>query len=185
MFFYICGQFTLKSQRRIITLFIKKAYRPYIVCPVSDQNKPWDPHVCCSTHIMDRRAWVNATRYATPFVFPVTWKEPKDNVSDWHFCLTLVSGHTHKTKHTICYPNLPLGLRPVLHSMGVSVHKRPVLEYLEYCEVMEWENSCEDEESMQSDSCLYLIMQPELNDIIYDLNLSKITAEVLASILQE
>jgi hypothetical protein len=65
------------------------------------------------------------------------WKEPKQHTSEYYFCLSHVSGHTSKTKDTICYPNLSLTLRPTLHGEGLRFRKRPELGNLEFDEVID------------------------------------------------
>jgi hypothetical protein len=73
-----------------------------------------------------------------PLGAPMIWREPKKHISDCYFCLTHVSGHTSKTRDTICYPNLPLALRPVPHGEGLPVLKRPELGNLQCDKVMDW-----------------------------------------------
>jgi len=77
-------------------------------------------------------------------------------------------------------------LRPTLHDEGLCFHKRPELGNLEFDEVMDCngENKYEHEEYVPSDLCLHLIMQPELNNLTYYLNLLKIKAGVTTSRLQ-
>jgi hypothetical protein len=48
-----------------------------------------------------------------------------DHISDCYFCLTYVSGHISKMKHTICYPDLTS-----VHGEGLTVPKRPELRNL-------------------------------------------------------
>jgi len=48
-----------------------------------------------------------------------------DRVSDCYFCLTSITGVTAKSKHTVQYPNIPSVMRPVPHSVELSVSKPP------------------------------------------------------------
>jgi hypothetical protein len=80
--------------------------------------------------------WLNGTNHGIPLGVPMIWKEPKQHISDYCYCLSHVSGHTSKTKDTICYPHLPLASRPTLHGEGLHFHKRPELGNLEFDEVM-------------------------------------------------
>ena len=48
-FCYICGGFTMSLQKHILTTRTRKAYNYYFGCKVGDQDKPWAPHVCCSS----------------------------------------------------------------------------------------------------------------------------------------
>jgi hypothetical protein len=58
-FFYIHGQFTLKSQKITVMPVIKKAYKLYFGCKLGDQDKNCAPHICCSMCAVDVRAWLN------------------------------------------------------------------------------------------------------------------------------
>ena len=39
LFCYICGSFTVKTQRRAITSDVKRIYQLYFGCPLGDQDK--------------------------------------------------------------------------------------------------------------------------------------------------
>jgi hypothetical protein len=84
---------------------------PYFGCPVGDQDKPWASHVRLSTCAVYLRVWITGTRHAMPFAFSEVWREIKEYVCDYYFCLTPASGHSSTTKHIIYYPNLSLVLR--------------------------------------------------------------------------
>jgi hypothetical protein len=77
-------------------------------------------------------------------------------------------------------------LRPTPHGEGLPFLKWPELGNLQFDEVMDLygENNYEDEEYVPPDLCPHLIMQPELNNLTYDLNLSKIKEEFTTSRLQ-
>jgi len=45
LFFYVCGEVTLATNRRSITPLIKKAYHLYVGCKLGDQDKKWAPHI--------------------------------------------------------------------------------------------------------------------------------------------
>jgi hypothetical protein len=42
-FCYICGEVTFSSQKRAITLIIRKVYHLYFGCQIGDQDKSWAP----------------------------------------------------------------------------------------------------------------------------------------------
>ena len=44
---------------------------------------------------------------------------------DCYFCLTIITGVTPKSKHTVNYPNLPSAMGPVPHSSELPVPKPP------------------------------------------------------------
>jgi len=48
-FGYVCGDLTLKDQRRSLIPVVKKCYKLYFGCKNGDQGKKWVPHICCST----------------------------------------------------------------------------------------------------------------------------------------
>lgn len=80
-----------------------------------------------------------------------------------------MSGHTYKTKHTICYPDPPLAFRSVLYGGP----KRPGLRNLKCDEVMDWneKNSHEDKEYVPPGVYHHLTTQPKLNNLTCALNL--------------
>jgi hypothetical protein len=103
--------------------------------------------------------------------------------------MTEVAGFTSKNKQHISYPNLPSAMRPVLHSDDLEVPVPP------QCWTMDEDDSesldggevrqdSDKDFSDQSDGP-HLINQSELNDLVRDLNLSKLQAELLGSRLQK
>jgi len=111
----------------------------------------------------------------------VVWKE-QDRLTDCYFCLTKTDGHNSKSKHTIVYPNIPSALRPVEHGDSLPNSKPP-----QQWTLQEEPNSTSPEDE-SGPSCFnvdpdfpeltvpYLISLSELNDLVTDLNLSKIQA---------
>ena len=88
-FCYICGQFTLKSQRRGITQLAKYAYNAYFGMKLGDQDKKWAPHIICSTCNKNLTQWLKG-KGKMQFAVPMTWREPLDHTTDCYFCLTNV-----------------------------------------------------------------------------------------------
>jgi hypothetical protein len=72
MFWYICSQFTFKSQKRTITPVIKKAYELYFGCNISDHDENWAPHICCSMCTVD--LWACIMENDMPFATPMIWR---------------------------------------------------------------------------------------------------------------
>src|SRR6218665_3876493 len=70
-FCYICGEFTVKSQRRFMTGLVKKAYELYFSCKIGDQDKAWAPHICCARCAVYLRPWLRDTPKAMPFAVPM------------------------------------------------------------------------------------------------------------------
>ena len=195
-FCYICGYFTLIRQRRNITSFVRRGYKAYFGLTLGDQDKKWAPHAVCHNCEEMLRDWTKGKRKGLPFGIPMTWREPKDHTTDCYFCLINTKGVGKKNRHKISYPSIPSAIRPTLHSDELPV---PVFNGLSPAEE---EGSDKDQESehetqeilADSDDSSYgtpesstpqKFSQPELNDLVRDLGLSKNAAEVLASRLQE
>jgi hypothetical protein len=121
-----------------------------------------------------------------PFAVPLVWREQKDHLTDCYFCLTKISRIFLKSKHSIQYPSLPSAVRPMLHSQDLPVSKPPEKWTIDD------DNSDDEPVPMEQDISnpdfqpstsneLHLISQGELNDLVRDLNLSKIQTEFLGS----
>ena len=54
-FCYICGEYTLKDQRKGITGFVKQSYFAYFDVKLGDQDKPWAPYKVCKTCVENLR----------------------------------------------------------------------------------------------------------------------------------
>ena len=127
-FCYICGQFTLKKQKRNINSKVKKAYKLYFGCELGDQDKKWAPHVCCGSCALGLEKWIQGSRSSMPFAVPMIWREPKDHTTDCYFCLTKIAGFTSKNKSRTVYPDLPSAICPVPHSGELLVPTRPAVD---------------------------------------------------------
>ena len=66
-FCYICGEFTVSSQKHVLTTRTRKAYHQYFGCKVGDQEKPWAPHICCNSCVTALNEWLKKKRKAMPF----------------------------------------------------------------------------------------------------------------------
>lgn len=124
-FCYICGEFTLKSQKRSMTAIIKKGYELYFGCKIGDQDKVWAPHICCSSCATSLRAWLAGKRPSMPFAIPMIWREQNNHVTDCYFCMTNVTGFSSKNRKSIEYPNLASAMRPVPHDESLPVPTPP------------------------------------------------------------
>ena len=114
----------------------------------------------------------------------MVWREQKDHATDCYFCLTNTQGFYQKTRKKILYPSLPFAIRPVAHSDELSVPKPPVT--LPEPLAKSLESSCDTEfQDEPNTNCPHLITQQELNDLVYDLNLTKRKSELLGSRLQQ
>lgn len=185
IFCYICGKFTTADQKRAINSFVKRCYLAYFGCKLGDQDKSWAPHVVCRSCEEYLRLWFNGKRKSMPFGIPMIWREPKNHVDDCYFCMTNVRGFSKKNRNKIVYPNLPSAIRPVPHSDEIPVPTPSA-------QLPETESSTESMESQSDmdytdthDNSPKLMSQVDLDDLVRDLNLSKESAELLGSRLQE
>jgi hypothetical protein len=93
----MCGDYTIKINRKIITPLIKKAYELYFGCKVGDQDKPWAPHIVCANCAVCLRGWLKGSRKSVPFALSMVWREQKDHLTDCYICLTKISGISLKS----------------------------------------------------------------------------------------
>ena len=121
-----------------------------------------------------------------PFAVPMVRREQKVHFTECYFCLTKIAGHNSTPKHTTVYPNIPSALRPVEHDDNLPIPNPPQQRTLHEEEPPSI--SPEDEHGpsfpkvdpdFPKRTVFYLISQSELNDLVTDLNLSKIQAELL------
>ena len=172
---------------------VLKSSRHVLLYVCGDEDKGWVPHICCITCVMLLTGWVNGLRQIL-FTVPIVWREPKDHSSKCYICLTNITVLTSKSKHPVKYPDLPSTIRSVLHCKEL-----PVAEPLEYPTFSD-DNSSSDEDHKQQErgnadcdlvfeaSCSssepHLLTQGVLNNLVCDLNLSKIQVELLGSRLK-
>jgi len=121
------------------------------------------------------------------FAVPLVWTEQKDHLINCYCCLTKIDGYNSKSKHTIVYPNIPSALRPVEHDNSLPIPK-PLKQWTLHKE--EPTSTTPEEEpgpscsNVDHDFVPHHISQYELNGLVKILTLSKIQAELLASLLQ-
>lgn len=189
-FCYICGSFTVPSQRMNISEFVKRAYLAYFKLKVGDQDKSWAPHNVCKPCVENLRQWTKGRRKQLSFGIPMVWREQKSHVDDCYFCLTKTSGYSKKTRQKLSYPYLDSAIRPVPHS-----HEIPVPVFTELPSLEDESDTCESDGSHGHESDTDFVdtstkergnfNQAELNDLVRDLGLSKELSELLASRLKE
>ena len=184
--YYICGECTLVQNRKPITSFIKRTYLAYFQMALGDQDKGWASHIVCKKCTEYLRAWTKGQKMALKFEIPLIWREPTNHVTDCYFCAVDPTGTNRNNWSSLVYPDLQSARRPVAHSEAIPV---PVFKELPDI----------DEESsytirVAADDDDYVVLecsnpvpftQMELNDLVRDLNLSKSSAELLASRLKE
>ena len=116
-----------------------------------------------------------------PFGVPMVWREGKDHVTYCYFCLTNQKGINCKNKHHVQYPDVPSAIKPVPHGPDLPVPEPDV--------TMESSDMTGTAEcgayKPEVDDRPVPLTQAELNDLTQDLNLSKESAQLLGSRLQE
>ncbi|GBM45911.1 hypothetical protein AVEN_211973-1 [Araneus ventricosus] len=138
------------------------------------------------------------TRKSMPFAVWVwfcfeVWREPRCHLAECYFCMTSNVGFSSKSKHTIQHPNIPSAVRPVPHNESLPIPEPPKTYTLQ--PETDLENfkpqpgpstSTNDEESPADlvHRQPHLVTQPELNDLVRDLELPKSKPQLLGSRLQ-
>ena len=189
---YLWGVYRV-SQKHVLTTRTSKAYHQYFSCKVGDQEKPWVPHICCNSSVTALNEWLKKKRKAMPFAVAMIWREPTDHVNDCYFCLTpsMKKGFNRKKKSVIEYSDIPSAICPVPYS-----DKLPIPEQREI-DLLSSDNAESSEEYSVSELCTsrnkkfdittetHLINESKLNDLVRDLDLPKVKAELLASRLKQ
>lgn len=187
-FCYICGKFCHEKQQRNINDFVKQAYQAYFNKHLGQQDKWWVPHKVCKSCVESLRYWSQGGRKGLSFGMPMTWCEPTNHVNDCYFCAVNIKGMNKYKKRSWVYPNIQSAKPPVLHSDCLPV---PIFSTLsnvtcDDVEMLDIQNSSGSESEFEECSpTMRGFSQAELNDLIRDLNLSKRSAELLASRLKE
>ena len=185
----------MSSQNRVLTTRTKKAYHQYFGCKAGDQDNPWTPHICCNSCATALNEWLKKKRKVIPFAVPMIWREPTDHINDCYFCLTpsMKKGFNRKKTSLIKYPNIPSAIRPVPHC-----DELPIPEPCEEADLLSSDYAESRDESSISEPCTsksvefgnttaepHLISESELNDLVRDINVPKVKAELLAFRLKQ
>ncbi|GBM34091.1 hypothetical protein AVEN_225613-1 [Araneus ventricosus] len=125
----------------------------------------------------------------------MVWREPRCHLTDCYFCMTSTVGSSSKSKHTIQYPNIPSAVRPVPHNESLPIPVAPKTYTLQpETNLEDFEphpgpsTSTDDDEKYPADLIHrhpHLVTQPELYDLVRDLELPKSKSQLLGSRLQQ
>ena len=188
-FCYICCEYTPPTHRAKLSNRIKLAHAHYFGCKVGDEDKEWAPHICCNCCRTSLLFWFDGKRKQMPFGVPMIWREQRDHVFDCYCCITKITGFSRKSKSKIIYPTCKSALRPGPHCSDISVPSPPSGDVEP---VLSDEPSCSDESedteidpSFKDKSKPLFTNQERLNDLVQDLYLPKVKAEILGSRLQQ
>ena len=114
MFFcYICGEYTLEHNRKLITDFVKQAYLAYFKVKL--------PILFAKTASSIYGDGQKKHRKGLRFAIPMVWREPKDHYSDCYFCGIKTKGINRKNRTSLTYPSLDSAIRPVPHSEELPI----------------------------------------------------------------
>ena len=114
-------------------------------------------------------------------------REPKGHGNDCYFCNCNVSGFNMKNQHNIQYPNLPSAIRPIFHQPDVPVSTPPpvLIDVEDSTTSSDMSSSeCQSEYECFEGERPRLFSQEELNDLVRDLDLPKVSAVLLGSRLK-
>ena len=181
LFCLICGVYMVHSTRKITPL-IKTAYLNYFGMELPGKE-PWVPRNSCSTCNSTLTKWYNGENIHLSFGKPMIWKEVVDHFQ-CYFCVINLVGINTKKRKSLQYPDVESVIKPVPHS---DVLTKPVSPN---AMLISSESSClnttSESDTVNTKSILpHKIEQPELNDLIRDLKLSKVDGELLGSRLQQ
>jgi len=97
-FYYICGEYTPKHQRKRMTDFVKQSYFAYFDAKLCDHNKPWAPHKVCKTCVENLRIWKNGKLKGLRFGVLMVWRESQNHHGDRYCCMVNVKGFNRYKK---------------------------------------------------------------------------------------
>ena len=182
----------MSSLNRVLTIRTRKAHQQYFGCKVGDQDKPWASHMCCNSCMTalneGRRKKGNAVCSANDL--ERNYGSRKREL----FCFTpfMKKGFNRKKNSLIEYLDIPPEICPVSHSDQLPVP--------EPCEI---DLLCSDDAESSEESSIFeqctsrneefdiitsephSINESEVNDLVMDLDLPKVKAELLASRLKQ
>ena len=152
-------------------------------------------HIVCQSCAIRLGGWINCNGMAMPFAVPAVWRELSNHSSDCYFCFTpqVASDMNRKKKQRIDYPNISSAIRPVPHGEDLPMPEPPK-EYnlnLEMEEEDMEKTGPHKEEPTDPDfqgpasESPHKLTQNELNDLVRDLELPKVKAELLASRMKQ
>ena len=104
-----------------------------------------------------------------PFAIPMVWRGGKDLITDCYFCMINLKGINCKNKCHFQYPNVPSAITPILHGPNLPVPEPD--GNMEY--------------SSDSEHCNMTVFAVELNNLTWDMNLSKDATRLQVSLLKE
>ena len=121
MFCYIFGEYTLQSNRKGISEFVKCAYLAYLKVMLGDQDKAWAPHIVCKQCVEHLRQWTKKDSKSFHFDIPMIWREPKNHFDDCYFCAVNTKRINKKNRNSLIFSNLQFAIRPIPNCNEIPV----------------------------------------------------------------
>lgn len=183
-FCYICGNYMLDSKRKNITPNVHSLFQEYFKMKIGDQDKPWAPHVVCSTCVSTLNNWKKSNgKTQFDFAVPMYWMKVVDH-SQCYFCQTNTTGFNKKNLKNIKYASFTSAKRPIPWNEG---EERPIPTTSSGSSSESSENDPMNISTNTFDNVdgPMLFDQQSLNDLVRNCNLSKKTAEILAQTLSD
>ncbi|XP_076327901.1 uncharacterized protein LOC143234422 [Tachypleus tridentatus] len=191
---YVANLSRQELKRYTVTASAKmcEAYKAYFSMPVGDQDKPWAPHFTCEYCKKSLEGWYRGEKRAVKFTIPRIWCKPTDHSNNCYFCMVNPSKHwTGKNAFAIMYLDLPSSIAPVPHHPELPVSISPERKQLSSEESSKSEEEVDTEDQdynfrgAAGERNPYYLNQRDLNDLIRDLGLTMLNAELLTSRLKE
>ena len=176
-FYYNCCNVILPNNPAKISDFLKKAYLDYFGSKLGDQDKQFAPHVSCKTCGEKLRDWRNGKKKSLPFVIPMVRRKGKDLITDCYFWMI----------NPKWIPDNPSVIRPIPHRPDLPVpESNGNMEYSSDSEHSDMTVVTGDDAYIsENDDQPLPLTQAELNNLTRDLNLWKISAQLLSPRLKE
>lgn len=164
---------------------VKVKYFEHFGFAIRSQDKSWAPHNICSKCYIYLYQPKDTFKWSVPMI----WMEPHNHTDDCYFCMTVTTGFNSKNKKLIKYPNLTTTRRPIIYT-GADEQDEPEPEdQMEYQPAESFPDSRTPPESVSSGEEFLghgsQFTQPELDNLVRDLYLSKEAAEILSSRLKD
>ncbi|KAI6659639.1 hypothetical protein LOD99_14562 [Oopsacas minuta] len=114
----------------------------------------------------------------------MVWREQKNHLDDYYFCLIDITGFSAKNKHALVCPDLDSARRPIPHDISLPI---PIVQPQQ---IKIGSDMVEDVHADSTDANYVPedeLLEPqtftlgEMNDLVRDLDLSKDKAELIAS----
>ena len=89
---------------------------------ISDQNKPWAPHIICGSCRSNLEGWLRGSGKVMSFEVPRVWKESQNYHDDCYFCTINISKYRKVSgRRAMTYPSIPSSIASVPHSETLPV----------------------------------------------------------------